>query len=359
MEYTPRQQSIVARRSTGTVFSCMREAAHTERTKGRQAKAHLKDQLFELIDSTDYYQGSSQDEDTELLTNKLLRFRPRLIGAVGVYNYLSCRESTTTDTQSLENFYLFWALGSIQDDFIDTLPKYRPGETSEHRRQCDVAQAIFGDERRFYRAAYHQLRENIHASNAGKPEQAYMIDKVTGWYQFLINQEAAVLETPLDDMTFESCKTYREDQNLQAGSALVALLNGPNCLNPTHQEIEPIVAEFSFLTQIMDDIADTAEDLTAERPSYAVGALLDHPSEMAAVRAYIAAHPNAKLTPHRLNTLAPGSLHIITETFNGYLNHLYEQTGSKTLTSIASGLFHYYPYIRNVLYCINPKYANF
>lgn len=341
---------------SGSVFGAMARAAVTEYTPGREIKARLRNSLYQLIDTTAHYQDNNYQADTELLTNKLLRFRPRLIGALGVHNYLT---DSTAQTPALENFYLFWALGSIQDDFIDTLPKYKPDEASLQERQRTIATSIFGDNRRFYRAAHHQLRQNLQNNYFGDKQQNYMTQKVTDWYRFLIAQEADVLEVPLHDMTYQSCRAYREEQNLHAGSALVALLNGEDCLNPERQRIESVVAQFSYLTQIIDDIADTAEDLIAERPSYAVGALLDHPAELDRMRCYVMENPHTKLTPYVFNRLAPESLRVLTETFGEYQTTLYALAGSRGLTTIASSLFKHFPYIRNVIFRINPKFANF
>ncbi len=337
------QNSDQRRRSVGRA---MLSALYGERTHGKQLKDTLRDDLLNFISANERYTDKSQEEDSDLLTQKLLRFRPRLVGAVGTYAHLTGNSyDQLVQQDGLENFYLFWALGSIQDDFIE--------------RRSLVGRSIFGDNRRFYRAAHHLLRQNIKASSVTEAHRDYGLEKISDWYRFLVDQEARVLNMSFEDLTFDFCRTYREDQNMLAGSTLVALLNGNNSLDPTYQKIEPLVAKFSFLTQIIDDIADTVEDLAAERPSYVVGALVDVPDELNAMRTYVARNPTTKLTPIRFQRIAPLAYDTVVSTFGKYSNELEVESGSKGITRLGGVMFRYFPPIRDILYKVNPKYANF
>lgn len=329
---------------------------------GADIKRTVGDDLLALIDENEVYSSTpdSVTENVELLTNKLFRFRPRLVGAVGAYQHLiGASYESLVEQKGMDSFYLFWALGSIQDDFIDELPKTDHLEKEEKRNKSMVGRSIFGGDRTFYRAAHHQLRQQIKTANFGEAQERYLQQKVTDWYRFLIEQEAEVLDTPFEDMSFKYCREYRESQNLQAGSALAAMLNGTSCLDPRRQQIEGTMARFSYLTQIIDDIADTAEDMTAKRPSYAVGALMDNPAELQLMREYIAMNPDCKLTPRRFRRLAPDAYQMVHGAFADYSSELRQSPGGAELTRVASRLFHVFPYVRNVLYRVDPKYANF
>ena len=164
---------------------------------------------------------------------------------------------------------------------------------------------------------------------------------------------------PFEVLTFSMCQQYRERQNLQAGSTLVAILNEQNCLISEFQRIEPLVSQFSFLTQIIDDIADTGEDLTAMRPSYAVGALVNNPEELERIQVFITEHQYAKITPRQFRRIAPQSYALINQTFNGYCKEFEKQTGKHGLTRLARTLYSFYPAVRNILFKVNANIANF
>lgn len=202
------------------------------------------------------------------------------------------------------------------------------------------------------------MRQRIQNAQLGTDQTAYALDKVTDWYQFLIDQEAEVLATPFEELTFDFSRTYREEQNHRAGTALVALLNGRQCLDSRFMAVEEPVAEFSFMTQIIDDIADTSEDLSAQRPSYAVGALVDHPIEMERMQTYMDANPNAKVTPAQFKNIAPDAFTQVYDAFDSYANDL-GSSASRDIARLGRNMFRYFPYVRNGLYRVNPKYANF
>lgn len=308
-------------------------------------------------------QFSSEDfaSDHELMESKFLRFRPRLVGAVAAYSLLAeVSHDEMVSQGGMEAFYLFWALGSIQDDFIDSLPKNFDDTDNERRKM--VAQSIFGAERKFYRAAFFTLKKNVKNSNElDINHQDYIIDRFTDWYRFLTVQEGAILGTPFGELNFEACKKYREEQNAMAGRALVAALNGKTCLDPSRQALETKIPRLSYLTQLIDDIADLPEDLGAKRPSYAVGALVDNPEELDRLQHLIAEKGIKKVTPRLLRKVAPRAAQKVDELFKQYRTELEHdlQNSGRGLSILGEVMYRYFPYIRNMLYHIKPEFANF
>lgn len=331
-----------------------------EHTFGKEIKGGIKTELEQVVAENERYQDPSVEEHLSKVTSKLLRFRPRMLGAILTYSQLTGQSyDSLMDQGGLDSFYMFWALGSIQDDFIDEIPKPSQDEADVAKSKALIGKAIFGDNRRLYRAAYRQLNHHIDASNFGEGQTHYIRGKVADWYRFVAAQEAEVLQTPFAQMDFEYCKDYRESQNARAGGVLVAMLNGVNCLHPELQAVEQDVSKFSFLTQIMDDIADTAEDLTAQRPSYATGALIDNPAELQRMREYIDKHPGAKVTPGQFRQVAPAAYGKIRQAHKSYCKELKDLEGGKAMTNLARGAFFVFPYFRNLMYKINPDFANF
>lgn len=83
-----------------------------EQNHGNQIKRQLEGKLLGTISAHDYYQSDCQEEDSDLLAKKLMRFRPRLVGAVAAYAHLSgSTYEEIVEQNGLESFYLFWALG--------------------------------------------------------------------------------------------------------------------------------------------------------------------------------------------------------------------------------------------------------
>lgn len=162
-------------------------------------------------------------------------------------------------------------------------------------------------------------------------------------------------------MNFVYSKRYREDQSAHAGRVLVTALNGNSCLDPQRQALEVTLPRFSYLTQIIDDVADIAEDLKARRPSYAVGALVDHPHELQNARHLIAERGIAKVTPRLLQIIAPEAYKQIQNTFLNYCADLEKTMGQngRTIGLLAQGVFNYFPHVRDILYRIDPNVANF
>jgi hypothetical protein len=352
-DYEPRQiQRGVVASAVGTLIG--------ERSIGRSVKQQLTQELVSMIGDNSKYHDANNPTDLDKVNSKLLHFRPRMAGAILTYSQLTNKSyKEVVGQQGFDSFYLFWALGAIQDDFIDDIPKLLPGEMDLQSRKALIGKAIFGDDRRFYRAAYHQLHDHIDHSGFGEEQTDYVHGQVHDWYKFIVHQEAEVLETPFQAMDFEYCKDYRESQNAHAGKVLVAMLNGTNCLAPELQAVEPMVSKFSFLSQTMDDIADTAEDLTAERPSYAVGALIEHPDELARMQDFVAGKAKIKVSPGQFKQTAPESYDLLRETYSQYCKELRTLKGGRGIVSLARGGFYFFPHFRDFMYKVNPQLANF
>ncbi len=354
----PLEQSHPAKRP-GLTMS-IAGALRGELTHGRHVRRGLMHEIMDELPATGQETDTPAEADSSLLEDKLLRFRPRLVGAVGVYGYLSGNSyADMIDQKGLRSFYLFWALGSSQDDFIDSIPKASSIDISAEERQSLVRQAILGPDRQVFHSANRLLDKEIGSLDIGANQKAYLSGKVAGWYDFLISQEAEVLGTEFGDMSFDYCVDYRESQNSFAGSTLTALLNGKNSTDPQYQSLEPAVAKFSFLTQIIDDIADIPEDLVAQRPTFATGALIDNPKELDLMYDFVAKRNCAKVNPSDYEAVAPNAYEMVLTAFNKYIAQTEQFAGDKSVRRVGTRLFHHFPGLRNVLYRINPKAANF
>ncbi|GIW59343.1 MAG: hypothetical protein KatS3mg087_0409 [Patescibacteria group bacterium] len=301
-------------------------------------------------------------EDWEMFEKKIVRPRPRLFGAVAAYSLLSgLPHEDIVRNGGSEIFRLLWFLGSSQDDLIDEIPKIEIEGMNKVQRKARIRRAVFGNERTFYQCSYAVIIQTLSQSGIPEEGKVYLKRKFAEWYRFLTEQEADVLGTDLPMMSYKYCKNYREQQNGQIGSVLVACLNGMRCLDPGLQELERDVPLLSFRTQIVDDIADTVEDLSMGRPSYVVGALVDNPNDMARVLEFIRSRPEvAKFTPKLLRTLAPRSFDTVKGDYDGYANELMRHgKRGKFLVGLGDPLFYLFPAYRDLMYRINPNYANF
>lgn len=63
------------------IFSATINTFFGENNYGKTVKASLKEDLLFAVEHRSQFQGGKKDSDELLLTKKLFRFRPRLIGA--------------------------------------------------------------------------------------------------------------------------------------------------------------------------------------------------------------------------------------------------------------------------------------
>ena len=298
------------------------------------------------------------EEDRKIFSKKLVRFRPRLIGAFGAYAALSRQSFSDVEYQGgVPLFRMLWFLGSAQDDLID---EQAPAENVTVPDAKQLRRAIFGPEMIFYQAAFTVIGDKLARSSMSAEQKRYIKVKLSEWFRFLVHQEAAIMQKRLHELTFDECTRYREAQNQKIGEALIACLNGARCLDLRFQALERSVPKLSFRTQIIDDIADIPEDLGNGRPSYAIGALVDHPEELKAMREYLQVHAVGKVTSALFEHLAPKSSSQVRKQFDAYGEALKQEgiTGSM-LASIGNVIFKYFPTFRNAMYRINPTYGNF
>lgn len=299
---------------------------------------------------------ADQKEQWEMFAQKLLRFRPRLIGAFGAYAALSGRTFAEVEEQGgMPLFRMLWFIGSAQDDLIDSCAGR---ETTPDAKQ--LRRAIFGPEQIFYQAAFTVIGRELDRVSMTAAQRRYIKTRLSAWFRFLVYQEADIMRKKLRELTFDACVRYREDQNQKIGEALVACLNGSRCLDPRFRALEQTVPKLSFRTQIIDDIADIPEDLDGERPSYAIGALVDHPRELETLTMRLHAHAVSKVTPALFKQLAPESSARVRAQFDAYGAALKEEgvTGA-VLANMGDVMFKYFPVFRDAMYKINPKHANF
>lgn len=232
----------------------------------------------------------------EMFATKMIRVRPRFIGAFASYSVLSGLSNTEVlDNHGAALFRLMWFLGSAQDDYIDEIPR---DKINQHINPSKlIKQSIFGKEMEFYNACYKVLGDYIEELDVSRDKKHMIKVRIKKWYDFLVHQEVEIMGLDFAKYNFENCVKYREDQNFTVGSLLVMLLNGNSVDNSRLQRLETVIPKLSFRMQIVDDIGDLKEDIEAQRPSYAVGALMEHPNEFKAVEALIQKGVIVKVTP--------------------------------------------------------------
>ncbi len=333
----------------------MANVAFYEATTARPRKQTLLSKLGATLEQPPF---SWENPDYKrVFSEKLMEFRLRMVGALSLYSYVSnTPPETIRKDERLESFYLFWFLGASQDDVIDKLGLASKNPT--------VKQEIFGGEQAFHRGGLRLLETTIKDSALAPEKKHYIKGKIANWYQFLTTQESDVLASSPNSWTFEYARAYREEQNKRAGETLVAILNWDDCLSPEKQGLEDVIPQFSFLTQMIDDIADTPEDLLYKRPGYSVGALSDHPAELAAVEEYCKKTGSKKIHPKTLRKLAPESHSLLQNTFDSYSKTLSNELAilgipSKGMLQVGQLLYRYFPTVRDIIYHISPKRAVF
>ncbi|MEN9561671.1 MAG: hypothetical protein RIQ56_944, partial [Candidatus Parcubacteria bacterium] len=130
----------------------------------------MNDRLRALIVQELDRRGQGQDTDEvhgrewQMYTNKLLPFRPRLIGALGAYAAISGKSAKEVAAQGgLDMFRMMWFLAAAQDDLIDA--HTRSGETDSAALRKDLIKTIFGPDRIFYQPAYTVIANELKASD--------------------------------------------------------------------------------------------------------------------------------------------------------------------------------------------------
>lgn len=295
---------------------------------------------------------------------QLLRPRPRLLAFVSAYAMLTSQPyQAIVDQGGMLLFRTFWGLAAIQDDLIDDIPTHAIAALPDQQQRIrGLYGAIFGPDRVFYRAAYRTIIDEMERVRpVGAAEQHYLKTKLADWYRFLTKQEAEVVATDPRHFSFDFCRSYREQQDRRVTGMLAACLNGAACLDPAYQQLESVMPWLAYRSQMIDDLADTTEDLAAGRPSYAVGAINEYPAERRAVDRLLVERNVAKVPPRVLKSVAPRSHQLLKNTFAGYGQALVEREGfrGRVLDAAGWGTFHAFPVIRDVMYQINPRYANF
>lgn len=323
-----------------------------EQTIGKSKKQHLRGEIDAMLEDPRFGSGK-EGKSHKAFMRKLSQSTPRMIGAISLYSAFSEQSyGEIARSEGLESFFLFWGLGEEQDDLIDIPRKH--GESLP-----PLNEIIFSDG--FLRGVRHLLENKITEGKMGNPEKQYLKAKVAGWYDFLSAQEQRIQGEDFSSFDFNYCRKYREHQNQQAGEVLVALLNWDKCLDPNFQQLETVVPKFSNLTQMVDDIGDTTEDMEAKRPSFSIGALRDNPIELERFTTETEKRGIKKVHPSLFKALAPQSYRLIKEQFQKYCAELEAKPDarSKGFDQIAHLVFHYFPTVRDLLFRIRPQIANF
>ncbi len=296
--------------------------------------------------------------DRVMFDGKVLCFRPRMVGAVAAYIAASGRSrSDIIRNGGMDAFRMLWFLAAAQDDLIDAADQAPAAGSLDSRYLMKV---IFGKHRTFYRAAFRVVSSDINRLQASSETKTYLRKKVRSWYRFLVNQEAEMYASGFEKLSFSVCAKYREQQNSMIGGTLVALLNGAECLVSDLRRLEEYLPIASFRTQIIDDVADIAEDLRMRRPSYCMGALNEYPVEMARMRHVVEVRAIAKVRPWLFKRIAPRSYALVRKQYAAYGVRLRDAPPHGViLDSVGNVLFHVFPSFRDVMYRLSPRLANF
>ena len=299
-------------------------------------------------------------EAKEMFETKMIRIRPRFIGALASYALLSgLKNKEILNNKGTALFRLMWFLGSAQDDFIDEISREKMFSVDKPEKL--IKHTIFGNQMEFYNASYKVLGDYIEELDLGREKKHEIKVRLRDWYSFLARQEVDVLKMNFTDYNFTNCVNYREEQNFKIGSLLVVLLNGNNQEDFQLKKLERIVPRLSFRMQIVDDIGDLKEDIEAERPSYAVGALMEYADEFEEIKKLTADGGVKKVTPKMLQTHAPKSYKLLLSKYNAYGKELEEEgVSGMLLKGIGDKMFTYFPKVRDFIYnYIKKSWANF
>ncbi|HZJ18599.1 MAG TPA: hypothetical protein VFD45_03220 [Patescibacteria group bacterium] len=323
-----------------------------ERTQAKQKKTHLLEEVREEVaNSSEDKREVVVEKGSEIFKQKLFDFKLRMIGALSLYSYFgNIPYSELEKGDNMDSFYLFWFLGAAQDDLIDSFSSTDSrGSVGRVGRTKEI---MFNSDGGFLQGALNVLRKKIEKSEMGKEEQEYLLDKVESWNEFVSTQEDDVRERDLTDYTFAFSKEYRETQNKHASKTLIALLNWDQCLDPSMQKLESSIPPFSFLTQIIDDIIDVREDLVAKRPSYAVGALVDHSEELRLFQEGLKTYKkDGKMHHFSFKKVAPNAYSQIHDAFMKYKDDLQRENGDKSegLIFTINSLYRFVPLLEVML----------
>lgn len=338
-----------ASQGTKTVF----EVVTGERVRAPSRKRALLAELRGVVESDQPLSIAEQKNEEEVFSEKIMDFRLRLVGAISLYSFFSGdRYASMQDSGGLDAAYLFWYLGASQDDIIDSFPK--SGENDQVVSPEMIHDAIFSPDKKYLNGAHTLIQTKIEKSNMGDEQKDYLRKKIEKWYHVVEQQESEAISSPVSVFSFAYSKRYREGQNQTAGETVVALLNWDRCLDPKRQRLENVIPGFSFLTQMVDDILDTPEDLVAKKPSYSVGALVDNPQELEGIQSLIELKGLEYITPATLREYAPHSFATIDTNFQAYtetLNLMLSDMGfaGKDLVFIVKALYKYFPAVHSLM----------
>jgi hypothetical protein len=291
----------------------------------------------------------------EAIAERFCDFLPRTYASIVTFSLLTGKRYEDLSREGLEASRLFWQVGHKQDDIIDD-----PLKQTDDRES--ILQDIFSGEGIGHRKTLALLYRRIESSpQLATEDKHYLRVMVKSWFNFIGNQERELSNTPREQQDFQFCREYREKQNMMAGRVICALLNWSDCRTEKGQEVELILPRFSYMSQIIDDIGDLPEDLAANRPSFAVGALNTNRDEGLAIEAAIADKGIKKFSYDELKQLAPQSTQLLDDLFRDYRRSAFELGGAKTdmILAIAQAAYFKYSRLRNIIYKINPAWATF
>jgi hypothetical protein len=338
-------------RASANSLSILGETFLGEKARLPKTKARL---LREIQSSLPQIVLNPSDSGYQAVAERFCDFLPRTYASVAAFCMLSGKRYGDISPEALDASRLFWQIGHKQDDIIDDPNRQNDGNTIIHD--------IFADEGVGHRKTLALLYKKIESSSELSPEDKhYLRIKIKSWFDFIGEQESGIRNAQEEDFSLDFCKDYRESQNMMAGSVVSALLNWSDCTSEKGQRVERILPKFSYMSQIIDDVGDIPEDLEANRPSFAVGALNEHPDEKALVTDTIMRSSLKKLSYDNLKRFAPESVQILDQLFEEYYQVASELGGKETqmVLGIAKIAYVYYAKFREVIYRLNPAWATF
>ena len=206
------------------------------------------------------------------------------------------------------------------------------------------------------------LNDKINSSKELKPDdKSYLFGIVASWFDLLKAQEDELSCMTEEDLSFEYCKKHREEQNMMAGRVICAFLNWEDCRTEEGQYVEKALPQFSYMSQLIDDIGDLPEDLGASRPSFVVGALNENPDEKIKISNFIKIEDIRKLSYDVLKIEAPKTTELLDALFNNYRREAAKLGGLDTevILGIAKLMYFKYSKMKKIIQKINPAWSTF
>jgi len=322
----------------------------------RKTLAESKPRLLAEIEAT--IPEISIDRSSEAykaISDRFCDFLPRTYASIATFCLLSEKRYQDISKDGLDSSRLFWQLGHKQDDIIDA-----PDRTVSAGSK--VLQDIFSNDGIGHNKTIALLKNKITLSQELTEEnKSYLLRMIASWFDLLKTQEDELSHMRGEDLSFEYCRRHREEQNMMAGRVVCALLSWEDCQTEKGQYVERALPQFSYMSQLIDDICDLPEDIEASRPSFALGALNEYPNEKKRIINVIKEDDSKKLSYTVLSKEAPNVTKLLDSLFDFYRTEASELGGKNTrlILDIARLMYSNYSKVKRITQRINPSWATF